>query len=896
MRMNRSFYLKSKVLLGFGIVLIAIVVASVVAYNSYKQLSEAVQTISRPDIRLQQIDSMMVIVGKSETSLQEFTITRSAEKLQKYDTEIADVRQRVQDLKNMSTYDESELDTILNLINAKVISMDDFMKIRKRRDIFKFYDRAIEELDRERPIKKDTLQNQEEPQEREVEEDTVLSETQEEELVKEDISEEIEAGVEEAVSEVKEEEEGNTEEVDSEEEKKWLRRFVGRVFGKKKEAVDTTQIVSEPDALPDTLVIEVDTTTLSNLSVDSVRQMLNTLKNEQAATEQYLDQRELEYLSTNAEVMSQINELISRVKKGQQDSYRAQLEGARIILQTSLSRLGVILLFTLGSSLIFIYLIFSDIAKSDFLKNQLEKAKAQAERLARVKEDFLANMSHEIRTPLTAILGFTAQLKHTRLQGPQQEYLSAVDSSSSHLLALVNDILDFSKIEAGQLKFEHQVFDIKFLIEQVHRDMQLQAEKKDLQIHWEIKGDEYRYLKGDAFRLKQVLYNLISNAIKFTEEGGVIVRCKLKPMGKGKIKAQLEVVDTGIGIPSEKQKHVFKAFVQSDVSDTRKYGGTGLGLSISKKIIESQGGEMALESEVGEGSTFYVALPYEASTEEEFTSTTLATDSMTEKIFPESRLLIIDDDPLNTKLLSLIVEKWEVHTYVAHSGEEGLEILKNTPIDLVLTDLQMPGMHGEEVATQIKASDKADVPIVAFTARVTENKHYFEEKGFTDVLHKPFNDREVYVLLEKHLMSQAVSIATLPEKILAEAAPASEKELYSLANIIRFIGDDQEALVAFLDSFMGVMTDSTAEMKKAVKTGDLHTIAYHAHKLFPNVQQLEVTELAYLLRKLEHHDQQDALQQEAFPLEETVAEAVCILEELLAALHDKKEQLKAKVS
>lgn len=880
MRMNRSFYLKSKVLLGFGFVLIAIIGASVVAYDSYEQLSNAVQTISRPDTRLQQIDSIMFIVGKSETSLQEYTITKSAEKLQQYDAQVADIRHRVQELKSRSTYDESELDSILNLINAKVVNMDEFMKIRERRDVFEFYDRAIEELERARPQKKenDTLQNQSEAQD-EVQE-------QQDNDTTEYIAEQVEP-------------ETQQEEVATEEDKKLLRKIWRGLFGRKKQEPDTTEVASEADDVTDSLSTEVDTAAFTNLTVDSVRQMLNTLKSEQAATERYLDRQELNYLSNNTEVMSQINGLISEVRIAQQESYQAHLEGARIMLESSLSRLGMILLLALGSSIIFIYLIFSDIAKSDFLKTQLEKSKAHAERLARVKEDFLANMSHEIRTPLTAILGFTNLLKNTKLQGTQQEYLAAVDSSSSHLLALVNDILDFSKIEAGQLKFEHQPFDMKALIEQVNRDMQLQAEKKDLQIHWEIKGEEYRYLKGDAFRLKQILYNLISNAIKFTEEGGVIVRCKLKPMDAEMIKAQLEVVDTGIGIPPEKQKHIFEAFVQSDVSDTRKYGGTGLGLSISKKIVESQGGEMALESEVGEGSTFYVALPYEATTQEEFTSTALASEPQVESVFPESKLLIIDDDPLNTQLLSLIVKKWEVQAYVAHSGEEGLEILKDTPVDLVLTDLQMPGMHGEEVASQIRTLDKV-VPIVAFTARVTENKDYFKERGFTDVLHKPFNERQVYTLIEKYLASQAVNITSLPKEITAKDEP--DAEFYSLSNIISFIGDDQEALIAFLDSFTGVLVDSTTEMKKALKSGDLQAIAYHAHKMFPNVQQLEVTELAHLLRKLEHQGQlvqqesQDELSAEEFPLKEMVEQVIGMTEKLIAALQEKKELLKAQVS
>ncbi|WKN31662.1 ATP-binding protein [Porifericola rhodea] len=856
--MNRSFYLKSKVLLGFGFVLIAIMGASYVAYDSYIKLSEAVETISQPDTKLQQIDSIMYIVARSETSLQEYTISKSAAKLQKYDSQLTDIRQRVQQLKSTSVYDESELDSILSLINAKLVSMDDFIRIKERRDAFNLYDQALAQLRAGTSVK-----------------DTDSSTVRKNSSLDENgIPKKIEAN-----------------KIDNEEEKKFLNRWrsrLGELFSKNKETVDTTSVAE----VADSTVVD---TSFANLSVDSIEQMLTKLKSEQRATEKALDRQELRYLSNNAQVMGRINELISKVKQGQQNNYQEQLAEARSILESSLSRLGFILLVALGSTFIFIYLIFSDIAKSDFLKVQLEKAKLSAEKLARVKEDFLANMSHEIRTPLTAILGFTGQLKKTKLGDEQKNYLSAVDSSSTHLLALVNDILDFSKIEAGQLKFEYQPFDIQSLVKQVNDDMRFQAEKKDLQLHWQINGEEFRYLKGDAFRLKQVLYNLISNAIKFTEEGGVIIRCKLKPMEQGLIKAQLEVVDTGIGIPAEKQSHIFEPFIQSDISDTRKYGGTGLGLSICKKIVESQGGEIALDSEVGEGSTFYVALPYEHSSQAAYEDYLRATQTVEGAHFPGSTVMAIDDDPLNTELLKLIMRKWSVTVHVAHSGEEALEALKHTKVDMVLTDLQMPGMHGEEVAQQIKSSALAHVPVVAFTARATENKRYFIEKGFSDVLLKPFQENEVYRLLEKYLKDFAVEAASddVAEVQEVVASDSAQAEWYSLANISRFVGEDQEAMLGFLDSFTMVLSDSVAQIEQAIVEDDYETVAYHAHKLFPNVQQLQYDELAILLRRMENQAQQPA---EGFNWEQSVEKAVSMGRKLLAALTERQELLKAQVS
>jgi signal transduction histidine kinase/ActR/RegA family two-component response regulator/HPt (histidine-containing phosphotransfer) domain-containing protein len=855
--MKRSFYLKTKVLLGFGLILLAILGASVIAYQSYEQLSEAVRTISQPDPKLQQIDSIMFTIGKSETNLQQYTITKSRRKLSEYDSLVSHIRDRVQRLKEFSAYDESELDSILNLINAKLVSMDKFMQLRDQRDAFRFYDKALQQLQ---------------------EEDNRAS---------------IPAA--DSVSKITrtppqlEITESSEDELNSEEEKKGLLKKIRGWFANRKEVQDS---LSQEDVVSKADSMQLDDKAIANMSVDSVRQMLLRLKSEQAATERYLDQQELDYLANNARVMNRINELVAEVKQEQQAAYREQSQEARTILETSLSRLGLILLIALGSTFLFVYLIFADITKSDFLKDQLEKAKASAEQLARVKEDFLANMSHEIRTPLTAILGFSGLLKDSSLDEKQAEYLRAVDSSSTHLLSLVNDILDFSKIEAGQLRFEREPFDIFQMMEQVCNDMRIQAEKKDLQIIYETEGEDFRYVEGDAFRLRQVLYNLISNAIKFTEEGGVIVRCKLKPIDEATIKAQLEVTDTGIGIPLSKQKHIFDAFVQSDVSDTRKYGGTGLGLSICKKIVEAQGGEVDLESTVGEGSTFYLALPFGKSKAEAVAATEMADEKLV--IFPGFKVLVIDDDPLNTKLISLMLGQLEAECLVAHSGAEGLGMLEQEKVHLVLTDLQMPEMHGEEVVAAVRTGQNAMIPVLAFTARVTENQDYFSDKGFNGVLHKPFRQSDVVRVLYDFGAEFQQSRFTARQRPQALASSTSEKDpFFTLSGISRFIGDDQEAMLQFIESFMGVLKDGLVKVDSALAENDPKTIGYYAHKLYPNVAQLQVADLPAVLRKLENHAKEEKVQG---ALTHETAEFIRLGNRLLTALEKKREALIAGVS
>ena len=859
--MNRSFYLKTKVLIAFGLILSAIAVASVVAYNSYEQLSISVNILSQKDTKIQQIDSILILVGKSENTLQEYNIERSPKTLSQYDSLVSKVRSRVEALKSVSSNQSSQLDSILSLINVKLVSMKEFLILREKRDDYQFYDEALARLEQEINIRK---ANAKATQEKKIN-DRAEDKTQ----VQPPIVTENE-----------------------EEEKSWFKRIIDRLTNKDEEEDEPLASINSQENKPDEQdTLDLKQEEVSAFSIDSVRSMLLKLKQEQAATELNLDRQELSYLSTNAEVMNSINSLIRSVKNERQVLYQKQSAEARHMLKSSLSRLGIILFIALVSIFLFVYLIFSDIAKSDFLKDQLQRAKLEAEQLARVKEKFLANMSHEIRTPLTAILGFSRLLNETRLDDQQKGYAQAVSSSSSHLLSIVNDILDFSKIEAGHLKFEKTPFDIYHLVEEVCHSMRVQAEEKGLQIIYESEGKELRYVKGDAFRLKQVLYNLISNAIKFTDEGGVIVRLKLRTNQEEIINAQLEVSDTGIGIPADKQAQVFDSFVQSDVSDTRKYGGTGLGLTITKNLVEAQGGEVAIESKIGDGTTFYIALP--------FSKGSVAALPKSEQInhntdFSTLRVLAIDDDELNTKLLSVLFERWGIDYRVANSGKEGINMLQESPFDMLMTDLQMPEMDGEQVAQEVRKLG-FQLPIIAFTARVTEDLNYFKNKGFDGVLHKPFKEKSLFTILEKYATEHTGPgvLSGLEHSKDLTVVDDNDTPFYSFATIRQFIGEDQDSLLEYLISFVRLLKECRQKLETGLKEGNLYDLGYYAHKLYPNASHLEVLALPSLLRQIENSAKANSSLEE---FSKDVEQAIQICYQLEDALRQEKESLEAQVS
>ncbi len=808
-KISQTSAIKTKVIFGFGLVFLAFIAASYFAYISFDKLLNSVEVIAQPDKKLVQIDSILVTVTKTENTLQEYTVTKSndklsSDKLKRFYDQKAQIDQQIQQLKRDVDYNKEEkLDSVLALLNVKLVSFEDFKKIKEQRDNFDFYNKALRELEvqiqSKKKIQEDSAQAQETPEE-----------------------------IEER------------------------RGIIGRIFQPKNN-------VSE--ALKKSLPIQPDS--IFRLNADSVKMILGGVRREQAVIQRRLDQQELEYLTNNAQVMDNIYQLVGQIKEQQQANSEERTDAAKYTLEQSLSRIGMILAAVLLITAIIIYLIFADITKSDYYKRKLQAAKLDAERLARVKEDFLANMSHEIRTPLTAILGFTKQLKATSLNHTQSEYLQAIDNSSEHLLSLVNDILDFSKIEAGELKFEKSAFDIFQVVQQVHTDLLPQAQKKGLDFHYHTRGDECRFLRGDAFRLKQVLYNLIYNAIKFTETGHVSVKCLLAAANQKQIKVQISVEDTGVGIPLGKMKEIFGAFSQTDASNTRKYGGTGLGLTISKKLIEAQGGRIEVNSEEGKGSVFTVLLVFEKSSEEAVHAQIQSQPQMTDS-FDGYKVLVIDDDELNTRLVKIILDKWGVDATMVHTGKEGIELFQQASYDLILCDLQMPEMDGETVARRVKALASASarrIPFVAFTARILKEdwKHY-QSAGMDDYLLKPFNEEEMYQLLHKYLKpsGQQYHHDTASEAFIEEIREELQEELFislpvsiSLKNLRKFTGDDDEMLAQYLESFLTTNANNLEQLVESLETQDLQKASFHAHKMVSGVQQLESHELAADLRKLE---------------------------------------------
>jgi len=470
-------------------------------------------------------------------------------------------------------------------------------------------------------------------------------------------------------------------------------------------------------------------------------------------------------------------------------------------------------------------------------KNKAEDATKIAEEATRIaevavkaKQQFLSNMSHEIRTPMNAIIGFTKVLLKTEMSSKQLEYLSAIKVSGEALTVLINDILDLAKVDAGRMTFEKIPFKMDTSLSAMLHLFEPKIQEKNLELIKLYDKNIPDVLIGDPVRLHQIILNLVSNAVKFTESGKITVSAKLISENQDSVTLEFAISDTGIGISEEKIETIFDVFQQASSGTSRLYGGTGLGLAIVKQLVEPQGGSIKVKSKTGQGTTFSFTLSFQKTEEK------AVADMDFVKLDPDIkniRVLVVEDIALNQLLMKTILNEFGFEFDVASNGKIAIEKLKDNAYDIILMDLQMPEMNGFEATEFIRNTMNSKTPIVALTADVTTvDLAKCRSVGMNDYLAKPVDDRLLYAKIVEFVKKPIIKKSA--ESIEKSYNPSDNLKFVDLSNLSRRTKSDPKLMMEMISLYLNQTPSLIAEMKQGLHDKDYSALQSAVHKMVPS--------------------------------------------------------------
>jgi PAS domain S-box-containing protein len=520
---------------------------------------------------------------------------------------------------------------------------------------------------------------------------------------------------------------------------------------------------------------------------------------------------------------------------------------------------------------------------AEFATELAEVAKSKAEDAVKSKQQFLSNMSHEIRTPMNAIIGFTKVVLKTNLTDKQREYLDAIKISGDALIVLINDILDLAKVDAGKMTFEKTPFKMASSISSMLHLFEIKIQEKNLKL---IKNYDQRIpeiLIGDPVRLHQIILNLVSNALKFTNTGSITVDVKLLNQDEEKVNIEFSVKDTGIGIVDYKLQTIFENFQQASSGTSRLYGGTGLGLAIVKQLVESQGGSIEVKSELLEGSTFKFRLEFQKTHEIEVKETTNIEISDQNK---NIKVLVVEDIALNQLLMKTLLDDFGFERDIASNGKIAIEKLEKNKYDIILMDLQMPEMNGFEATEYIRNEMKSTIPIIALTADVTTvDLAKCKAVGMNDYIAKPVDERILY--------SKIIGLAkksSFSETIPIEIKVTNKAKLTDLTYLSEKTKSNPAIMMEMISLYLEQTPTLTLSIKNSLTNKDWHLLHASVHKMIPSFSIVGIhKDYENIARKIQEY----AINQEQnHDIDEMVTKLIDVCNEACKELKEEYKNLK----
>lgn len=563
--------------------------------------------------------------------------------------------------------------------------------------------------------------------------------------------------------------------------------------------------------------------------------------------------RERRLAVTSSEIQDRFYDLISKMEKEVSVSLENKASNANVLAARTYRWLAM---FTICGTLLAIAVVFiivRYVRKSNAYQIALSKSRDEAEKLMKMKEMFMANMSHEIRTPVTAISGFTEQLLHEPLNEKSLNTLKIIKSSSDHLVTIINAILDFSKLQDNKVALEKIHFPVKKILEDVYVLFERDAVKNRTELRYFLDPGCPEVLIGDPYRLKQILINLVSNSIKFTQDGKIFYSIKCSFKEPGKVDLVIEVSDTGIGIDESKLQYIFEDFTQAEMSTSRRYGGTGLGLSIVKKLVDLHDGSIECKSSRNQGTKITCKMTLGIGDDKLLVQDTESRLKVPEAI-PGLKILVVDDEEYNRLLFKTIMERWGVDCHLAANGMEAIALVKAQKYDLLFMDIRMPGMDGLKVTDYIRNElgiDSTQMPVVCITAASEKDmRSKYAESGMDQFLSKPFTEAKLSEVIISALGNKKTTGKVTAVKPEAQVLAINEK--IDLTNLYHIAGEDKQFVKQMLVSFIETTEKGLNEIRESYFSGHWQTLADLSHKLLPPCRHLGATVLCTLLGEIEH--------------------------------------------